>query len=174
VTKVSDFYSARQWHNTIPHTDLFRPLGLEHVLQLCLPGQLGPAAWPCSGAKMLLFRAPGPDFSDRDRDLLALLQPHLRQAYLDAERRRHGTVRLTPRQRELMRLVAAGHTNVKIARQLGITEGTVRSHLEDIYTRLQVSSRAAAVARVPRRRSGLATRLSQTRQNVGSDRAGPR
>jgi DNA-binding CsgD family transcriptional regulator len=148
VTKVSDFYSARQWHNTIPHTDLFRPLGLEHVLQLCLPGQLGPAAWPCSGAKMLLFRAPGPDFSDRDRDLLALLQPHLRQAYLDAERRRYGTVRLTPRQRELMRLVAAGHTNVKIARQLGITEGTVRSHLEDIYTRLQVSSRAAAVARV--------------------------
>jgi DNA-binding CsgD family transcriptional regulator len=47
-----------------------------------------------------------------------------------------------------MRLIAAGHTNAKIARQLGITEGTVRSHLQDIYTRLQVSSRAAAVARV--------------------------
>ena len=116
--------------------------------QLCLPGQLGPAAWPCSAAKMMFFRSPGPDFSERDRDLLALLQPHLHQAYLDAERRRHGTPRLTPRQRELMRLVAAGHTNTKIARQLGIAEGTVRSHLEDIYSRLQVSSRAAAVARV--------------------------
>ena len=45
------------------------------------------------------------------------------------------------------RLIAAGHTNAKIARQLGITEGTVRSHLEDIYARLQVSNRAAAVAR---------------------------
>jgi DNA-binding CsgD family transcriptional regulator len=148
VTLVSDFYSARQWHSTIPYTDYLRPLGMEHVLQLCLPGRPGPAAWPCSGAKMMLFRAPGPDFSERDRDLLALLQPHLHQAYLDAERRRHGAPRLTPRQRELMRLIASGHTNAKIARQLGITEGTVRSHLEDIYTRLQVSSRAAAVARV--------------------------
>jgi DNA-binding CsgD family transcriptional regulator len=148
VTLVSDFYSARQWHSTVPHTDFFRPLGFEHVLQLCLPGRLGPAAWPESAAKIYFFRAPGPDFSERDRDLLALLQPHLHQAYLDAERRRHGTPRLTPRQRELMRLVAAGHTNANIARQLGITEGTVRSHLEDIYARLQVSSRAAAIARV--------------------------
>lgn len=47
-----------------------------------------------------------------------------------------------------MRLIAAGHTNARIARELGITEGTVRSHLEDIYTRLQVSNRAAAVARL--------------------------
>jgi DNA-binding CsgD family transcriptional regulator len=53
---------------------------------------------------------------------------------------------MTPRQRELMRLIAAGHANAQIARRLGITEGTVRSHLEDIYKRLQVSSRAAAVA----------------------------
>jgi DNA-binding CsgD family transcriptional regulator len=148
VTKVSDFFSARQWHSTRPYTDYIRPLGFEHVLQLCLPGQLGPAAWPCSGAKMMFPREPGPDFSERDRDLLALLQPHLHQAYPDAERRRCRTPQLTPRQRELMFLVAAGHTNAKIARQLGITEGTVRSHLEDIYTRLQVSSRAAAVARV--------------------------
>jgi DNA-binding CsgD family transcriptional regulator len=149
VTKVSDFYSARQWHSTVAYTDAFRHLGMgEHVLQLCLPGQLGPAAWPfCGGAKMLIFRGPGPDFSDRDRDLLALLQPHLNQAYLDAERRRCWPPPLTPRQRELMRLIAAGHTNAKIARQLGITEGTVRSHLQDIYTRLQVSNRAAAVAR---------------------------
>jgi DNA-binding CsgD family transcriptional regulator len=149
ATKVSDFYSARQWHSTVAYTDAFRHMGIaEHVLQLCLPGQLGPAAWPyCGGAKMLIFRGPGPDFSERDRDLLALLQPHLNQAYLDAERRRRRPPPLTPRQRELMRLIAAGHTNAKIARQLGITEGTVRSHLQDIYTRLQVSNRAAAVAR---------------------------
>ena len=146
VTKVSDFYSARQWHSTIPHTDFFRPLGFEHVLQLCLPGRLGPAAWPQSAAKMMFFRSPGPDFSERDRDLLALLQPHLYRTYLDAERRRRGTPRLTPRQREVLRLIAAGHTNAQIARRLGITEGTVRSHLESIYSRRQVSSRPAAVA----------------------------
>ena len=42
---------------------------------------------------------------------------------------------------------AAGHTNAQIARRLGISEGTVRTHLENIYTRLNVSSRTAAITR---------------------------
>jgi DNA-binding NarL/FixJ family response regulator len=79
--------------------------------------------------------------------VLTLLRPHLHQAYLDAERRRHPVPRLTPRQTDLLRLVAAGHTNTQIARRLGISEATVRTHLENIYGRLQVSSRTAAVTR---------------------------
>jgi DNA-binding NarL/FixJ family response regulator len=47
----------------------------------------------------------------------------------------------------LLRLLAAGHTNTQIARRLGISEGTVRSHLEHIYERLGVSNRTAAVTR---------------------------
>jgi DNA-binding NarL/FixJ family response regulator len=43
--------------------------------------------------------------------------------------------------------VAAGHTNTQIARRLGISESTVRTHLEHIYERLGVSSRTAAVTR---------------------------
>jgi DNA-binding NarL/FixJ family response regulator len=43
--------------------------------------------------------------------------------------------------------VAAGHTNAQIARRLSVTEGTVRKHLENIYARLHVSSRTAAVTR---------------------------
>jgi DNA-binding NarL/FixJ family response regulator len=46
-----------------------------------------------------------------------------------------------------MGLVAAGHTNTQIARRLGLSEGTVRTHLVNIYGRLQVSSRTAAVTR---------------------------
>ena len=42
----------------------------------------------------MLTRGRGPDFSERDRALLALLRPHLHQAYLDAERRR-GAPQLT-------------------------------------------------------------------------------
>ncbi len=66
------------------------------------------------------------------------------------QRVRHPTIhgcpnRPTPRQTDLLRLVAAGHTNAQIARRLGLSEGTVRTHLENIYSRLQVSSRAAAV-----------------------------
>jgi DNA-binding NarL/FixJ family response regulator len=52
---------------------------------------------------------------------------------------------LTPRQMQLLRLVADGHTNAQIARRLGLSEGTVRTHLENIFSRLQVTSRTAAV-----------------------------
>jgi DNA-binding NarL/FixJ family response regulator len=97
--------------------------------------------------RLVLSRGPGPDFSDRDRALLTLLRPHLHQAYLDAERRRQGTPELTRRQWELLRLVAAGHTNGQIARRLSVSEGTVRIHLQNNYGRLQVSSRTAAVTR---------------------------
>jgi DNA-binding NarL/FixJ family response regulator len=43
--------------------------------------------------------------------------------------------------------VAGGLTNGQISRRLGVSEGTVRKHLENIYAGLQVSSRAAAVTR---------------------------
>ena len=45
-------------------------------------------------------------------------------------------------------MVAAGHTDTQIARRLGISEGTVRTHLENIYDKLGVSSRTVAVTRV--------------------------
>jgi DNA-binding NarL/FixJ family response regulator len=76
-----------------------------------------------------------------------LLRPHLHQAYLDAERRRHPVPVLTARHWQLLDLLAAGHTNAQIARRLGLSEGTVRTHLEHIYSRLHVSSRAAAITR---------------------------
>jgi DNA-binding CsgD family transcriptional regulator len=148
IIKTTDFYSVRQWHSTGMYTDYERPLGTEHCLMLCLP-EAPPRTTvdPGRHARLYLVRGPGPDFSERDRALLMLLRPHLHQAYLDAERRRHPVPRLTARQLDLLRLVAAGHTNTQIARRLGISEGTVRTHLENIYERLQVSSRTAAVTR---------------------------
>jgi len=147
VVMISDFYSARQWHSTPMYTDLARPLGLEHSLIACLPAALPRTDGPGRYVGLTLCRGPGPDFSERDRAVLTLLAPHLDRAYLEAERRRHPVPRLTGRQQDLLRLVAAGHTNTQIARRLGITEGTVRTHLENIYERLGVSSRAAAVTR---------------------------
>jgi DNA-binding CsgD family transcriptional regulator len=148
ILKIADFYSARQWHATGMYSDYYRPWGLEHELQLCLPAGPGKAIGPGQTARLYFLRGPGgPDFSERDRALLTLLRPHLHQAYLDAERRRHPIPQLTPRQKELLRLLAAGHTNAQIARRLGISEGTVGTHLENIYSRLNVSSRTAAVTR---------------------------
>jgi DNA-binding CsgD family transcriptional regulator len=141
VTMVSDFCSTRQWHSTGMYNDYVRLWGAEHEILLCLP------AGHMRTARLILSRGPGQDFTERDRALLILLRPHLHQAYLEAEHRRRPTLQLTPRHWELLRLVAAGYTNAQIARRLGVTEKTVGKHLENIYTRLQVSSRTAAVAR---------------------------
>lgn len=53
---------------------------------------------------------------------------------------------LTPRQREVLRLVAVGKTNREIATQLVISEHTVSRHLDNIFAKLDVSTRAAAAA----------------------------
>jgi DNA-binding CsgD family transcriptional regulator len=141
VTRISDFYSARQWHATGMYNDYLGPAGFEHELMLCLPGA------PGRTVRLMFFRGPGQDFSERDRALLALLRPHLLEAYADAELRRRGIPALTTRQWDLLRLVAEGYTNSQIARRLGLCEATVRKHLENIYSRLRVSSRTAAVTR---------------------------
>ena len=49
---------------------------------------------------------------------------------------------LTPRQKEIVALVANGLRNKEIARELNITEGTVKMHLHHIFRRLGVNSRA--------------------------------
>ena len=147
VTKISDFYSTRQWHGTGMYRDHFRG-EIEHEMMVCLP------AAPGRSVRLIFFRGAGADFSERDRGLLALLRPHLHEAYRAAERRRRGTPELTRRQRELLHLVADGYTNAQIGRRLGLAEGTVRKHLENIFARLQVSSRTAAVIRAFPDRTG--------------------
>lgn len=140
VTKISDFYSSRQWHSTGMYRDCFHG-EIEHEMMVCLP------AGPGRSLRAIFFRGAGADFSERDRGLLTLLRPHLHEAYRAAERRRGGTPQLTPRQQELLHLVADGYTNAQIGHRLGLAEGTVRKHLENIFARLHVSSRTAAVVR---------------------------
>jgi DNA-binding CsgD family transcriptional regulator len=54
--------------------------------------------------------------------------------------------RPTRREAEVLTLAAAGWTNVRIARRLGITERTVRKHLSSVYEQSGRSGRAAAAA----------------------------
>lgn len=53
---------------------------------------------------------------------------------------------LTPRELEVLRLVATGKTNKAIGRELFVSEKTVDRHVSNIFTKLDVSSRAAATA----------------------------
>ena len=51
---------------------------------------------------------------------------------------------LSPREREILELLAAGRSNKEIADRLGLTDGTVRWHLRHVYNKLHVRSRTEA------------------------------
>jgi DNA-binding NarL/FixJ family response regulator len=57
---------------------------------------------------------------------------------------------LTPREREVLQLLAQGQSNKEIARQLGISEHTVKFHVNSILGKLNVQSRTEAVVRATR------------------------
>lgn len=58
---------------------------------------------------------------------------------------------LSPREIEILRLAADGYSGQKIASELHISLATVKTHLQHIYDKLDVSDRASAVAQAIRR-----------------------
>lgn len=52
---------------------------------------------------------------------------------------------LSAREREILELLAGGHTNKEISSRLGLSEGTVRWHLWHVYNKLHVRTRTEAV-----------------------------
>ena len=62
-------------------------------------------------------------------------------------------VRLTPRQREVLELVASGHSTSEIAEALTLSRETIRNHLRNVFRGLQVHTRLEAIATA--RRLGL-------------------
>lgn len=100
------------------------------------------------------------DFSDDDMEVLDLLRGPLmsalafRSAWNRAADQLHtrrfsddfDDQQVTRREGEVLALVARGWTNRRIGHILGITERTVRKHLENINTKLGVSNRAAAAS----------------------------
>jgi DNA-binding CsgD family transcriptional regulator len=245
---ISDFLSERAFHRLELYQDMYRQIDAEDQIAFALPGEqiIG-----------LALNRSARSFSERDRDLLELLRPHLAHAYVQARDReqanallamlesalegaapaavvvdRHGRIGyaterarrllaerlgttgatlppalsdwleagstelpsepfaveheegrllvrrlplphgrldsllvleqqqthlptieslrrlgLTGRQAEVLRLVTAGETDAHIAAELCISRLTVRKHLENIYSRLGVTSRTAAAAR---------------------------
>jgi DNA-binding NarL/FixJ family response regulator len=60
---------------------------------------------------------------------------------------------LTNREREVLQLIADYQTNAEIARRLGLSEKTVRNHVSNIFSKLQVVDRGQAILRA--REAGL-------------------
>ena len=229
--KLSDFMTLRELRQSRIYSIWFQPFGVERQLNLAIPS-------PPWHAKTFLFsRGPGPDFTERDRRVLDLLQPHLGHLWRAARVRRQlraaleslesgsehdarGVILLAPgglielaspsacrllrdyfdeagrldapaalvnwfesgsptfvcrrgehrlsisrsgsmllleetrdelgltsRERDVLAWVARGKTNSEVAEILWVTPSTVRKHLENIYAKLGVHTRTAAVTR---------------------------
>lgn len=67
------------------------------------------------------------------------------------DRSQHPDESLTPRETEVLDLLAGGWTNRAIAGRLHMSESTVKTHLVRVFVKLGVDSRAAAVAEAARR-----------------------
>jgi DNA-binding CsgD family transcriptional regulator len=235
--KLSDFHTRRELRRLEVYADWFRPYGVECELEVAIPS-------PLHHTKTFLFENARRDFTERDRALLNLLQPHFIALYDAAAVRRvvdsaravieddergivvidvHGAIELaTPlarrlldaylpshrgarvpraitrwldeqpldrpprplrldgpsgtlivdldrregrrvlllseqpvagaalsvREHEVLALVRDGLRNAEIAEALWVSPATVRKHLENIYEKLDVHTRTAAVARV--------------------------
>lgn len=57
----------------------------------------------------------------------------------------YGSERMSEREREILRLVATGYTTCEIGKRLVISDETVKTHIRNIYRKLQVKTRAQAV-----------------------------
>jgi DNA-binding CsgD family transcriptional regulator len=141
VTTLSDFSTLRAWRRSPMYLKYVRAdLPFDRELLLPLPGP------PGHSRRVRFIRQRGRDFDDTDRALATLLRPHL-VAHLHAlDLTSRGITPLTTRQRQLLALVADGYSNVQVARTLGISGHTVRTHLQQIYARLGVTSRSEATA----------------------------
>jgi DNA-binding CsgD family transcriptional regulator len=143
--RISDVLGLRQFRRTDLHAEVCRPLGVDHVMKLFF------AVGTTGANSHLVLDSQRRAFSDRDRAVLDVLAPHLTLI-----RRQHlrlagagfetpaASALLRPREREILRLVAAGMTNREIGAVLFIAPGTVRKHLDNIYAKLGVRSRAQA------------------------------
>lgn len=136
VVAVSDVLARREFERTWMYQHAFRPAGVRHEigLELSHPER--------AMSVVVLSRSGGRDFDERDHLALQLLRPHV-----DAAVRRWTSPApgLTPRQREVLRLVADGLTDAQIARRTGVAEATVGKHLEHVYARTGARNRTHAV-----------------------------
>ena len=73
------------------------------------------------------------------------LDPEVVATLLAARRQDDPLSLLTPREREVLELMAEGRTNVGIARRLWLTDRTVETHVSSIMSKLDARSRTEAV-----------------------------
>ncbi|AWS43623.1 hypothetical protein DKM19_21880 [Streptosporangium sp. 'caverna'] len=180
--RTSDFMTFDRFRQTPIYREVFAQYGMRHLLMMT--PRITDEDMVIIGLTRRLH-----DFSDREtralhpiRDLIATALDYQAQisaiqakisASLPAASLRRLT--LTERENQVLALIATGHTNDQAARQLGISSRTIRKHLEGVFGKANVHSRAAAVAwwiRQPPGRTQAPTGHASRRLASGEDRTG--
>ena len=144
VLRLSDHLTQRQRRSLEFDALVWRPLGIRDALRLWLPAK-------GTSVRSIYLERGGKNYTTRDVTLLSLLRPHLvrMRAHVEFRRRGSGHRGLTAREAEVLGWIAHGKQNAEIARLLFISPHTVRKHIENIFEKLDVRTRTAAVAAVP-------------------------
>lgn len=162
---ISDFIPWPAFQQTKIFNEYYRHVGVRHQLFFSFDGGQGTQ-------RTIALNRRHRDFSERDRAVLGLLSPHFGQAHANATRVRawraaaeqpatcagqSGTLaplpRLTARENEVLNWIAHGKNNPEIALILGLSVRTVYKHVENIFGKLGVESRAQAMVRALESRS---------------------
>lgn len=141
VLRLSDQFTGRQRPKLEFDALVWRPLGIRDALRMWLPAE-------GTHVRSIYLERSGKNYNTRDITLLSLLRPHLIRIRINADfRRRAGGHRgLTPREAEVLGWIAHGKRNAEIAQLLFVSPNTVRKHIENIFEKLDVRTRTAAVA----------------------------
>jgi DNA-binding CsgD family transcriptional regulator len=155
--RFSDVISSEELHALPLYREVYAPLGVEHQMAFTLPAN-------SERVLAIALGRGGSDYSDEERRFANEARPFLIQAYLNAlaysglrsSRRAEEpplvegllAAGLTPREAQVVRLVALGRSNQHIAAALGISDRTVGKHLEHSFRKLGVSDRSTAAGRV--------------------------
>ncbi len=108
----------------------------------------------CGGAGYLLKEVGADDLVQAIFDVAAgksVLDPQATARVLEIMRQRGGVsdnpvASLSPQERRVLALIAAGKTNKEVGNELGLTEKTVKNYLANIFGKLNVTRRSQAVA----------------------------
>lgn len=144
--RLSDVVAKRDLVRTRVYADWFRPARIVAELEVGISHSR-------ALTRNFVFERSEGDFSERDVAVLELVAPHLARIHEMTQLRtaRESAAperlkRLTVREGEILDLVSSGLTNGEIAERLWVSPGTVKKHLDNIYGKLGVGNRTAAVA----------------------------
>lgn len=143
---ISDLVDRWHFHKLGLYAEFYAQIPVEYQLAMTVSG-------PGPMIVGFAFNRSTRDFSESDREVLAVMRDPLWHGLLRCRARDKARValltpeQLTTREHRVLELVAEGHTNQAIAHRLDVSPRTIAKHLEHTYRKLNVTSRAAAVAR---------------------------